>query len=158
MCSKNISRFFFTQNKNVQLSLLSSKNASTEICNLVYKRAILHNEPHPRKNINKHIPIHHASQQDITHADVIILCVKSYQVKQAMLDITASLSEKSVEQRHLWVLQISTDVKQKEREELKPMVKYVANMHGNEVAGRELLLTLADYLLQIPEQSCLQFG
>ena len=39
--------------------------------------------------------------------------------------------------RQLWVVKISTE---NQRSDLKPMVKYVANMHGNEVVGRELLL------------------
>ena len=43
-------------------------------------------------------------------------------------------------------MKISTD--QGERSDLKPMVKYVANMHGNEVVGRELLLAFIEYLVQ----------
>ena len=45
--------------------------------------------------------------------------------------------------RQLWVVKISTE---NQRSDLKPMVKYVANMHGNEVVGRELLLGLIEYL------------
>ena len=47
--------------------------------------------------------------------------------------------------RDLWVLLIS---KNPETEILlKPNVKYVANMHGNEAVGRELLLHLSQHLL-----------
>ena len=56
------------------------------------------------------------------------------------------LSETSWGGRELWVMQISTDIN-KERSELKPMFKYVANMHGNEAVGRELLLALPEFLL-----------
>ena len=58
-----------------------------------------------------------------------------------------ALSGKTCQNRSLWVLQISTDA-HKTRSELKPMVKYVANMHGNEVVGKELILRLANYLLE----------
>ena len=34
------------------------------------------------------------------------------------------------------------------RDLLVPMVKYVANMHGNEVIGREMMLALSKYLLK----------
>ena len=57
------------------------------------------------------------------------------------------LSETSWGGRELWMIQISTDVNQ-ERSQLKPMFKYVANMHGNEAVGRELLLSLPEFLLE----------
>ena len=60
-----------------------------------------------------------------------------------------SLPETSVHHRKLWVIQISTDIQKDEREELKPMVKYVGNMNGNEAVGRELLLILIRYLLTL---------
>ncbi|UXI14639.1 Mg2+ and Co2+ transporter [Sarcoptes scabiei] len=49
------------------------------------------------------------------------------------------LSEKSVNGWPLTVIEISLNP-------VKPEFKYVANMHGNEVLGRELLLRLADFL------------
>lgn len=53
---------------------------------------------------------------------------------------------KSVQGRDLWVALVSDDV-QNEQKLLKPHVKLVANMHGNEAVGRELLLELLVYLV-----------
>ena len=55
------------------------------------------------------------------------------------------LDGKSVQGRELWVMKISTEKNQ--RSDLKPMVKYIANMHGNEPTGRELLLAFIEYLV-----------
>ncbi|XP_017465462.1 PREDICTED: carboxypeptidase E-like [Rhagoletis zephyria] len=54
------------------------------------------------------------------------------------------LSEKSVSGWPLTVIELSSNPG--EHQLLKPEFKYVANMHGNEVLGREMLLRLADYL------------
>lgn len=53
---------------------------------------------------------------------------------------------KSVQNRDLWVLEISENVHQRSLGE--PMFKYVANMHGDETVGRELMIFLAQYLLK----------
>ncbi|KAL0868000.1 hypothetical protein ABMA27_008658 [Loxostege sticticalis] len=52
---------------------------------------------------------------------------------------------KSVQGRKLLVLQITKDVGL--RHETRPAFKYVANMHGDEAVGRELVIDLAKYLL-----------
>ncbi|XP_040575872.1 carboxypeptidase D [Lepeophtheirus salmonis] len=54
---------------------------------------------------------------------------------------------KSVEGRELWVLRVTVGAHEEDRKLRKPMFKYVANMHGNEALGRELVIYLSDYLL-----------
>jgi len=54
---------------------------------------------------------------------------------------------KSVQGRDLLVLEISKNV-DKSRQVGKPMFKWVANMHGNEAVGRQLVIFMAQYLLE----------
>ena len=51
---------------------------------------------------------------------------------------------KSVQNRELWVMRITDNPSVQEPGE--PMFKYVANMHGDEVIGREIVIYLIQYL------------
>lgn len=53
----------------------------------------------------------------------------------------------SVENRQLYVLQVTANVSD-ERALMRPMFKWVGNMHGNEVVGRQVIIFMAIYLLQ----------
>ncbi|CAH0548742.1 unnamed protein product [Brassicogethes aeneus] len=53
---------------------------------------------------------------------------------------------KSVRNRELWALEINANVQN--RSLLTPMFKYVANMHGDESLGRQLMVYLALYLIK----------
>ena len=57
------------------------------------------------------------------------------------------LDEKTHHDRQLWVVRLSTE-EQGERSDLKPMVKYVANMHGDETVGRELMVYFIEHLVK----------
>lgn len=80
-----------------------------------------------------------------------------YHSEEQMLDLFARLAKKyphlarvhslgsSLEGRDLAAIEISGYVQR--RPLLMPMFKYVANMHGDETVGREMLIYLAQYLL-----------
>ncbi|KAL1501685.1 hypothetical protein ABEB36_006969 [Hypothenemus hampei] len=52
---------------------------------------------------------------------------------------------RSVKNRELWAIHINSNVHN--RTLLTPMFKYVANMHGDESIGRQLMIYLAEYLI-----------
>ncbi|XP_041347902.1 carboxypeptidase M-like [Gigantopelta aegis] len=52
---------------------------------------------------------------------------------------------KSVDGANLWVIVIGENAS--DHVTLRPHVKYIANMHGNEVIGREILLHFAEFLV-----------
>ena len=54
---------------------------------------------------------------------------------------------RSVLGKEMWVIQLAQNVTG-ERPLLRPMVKIVANMHGDETLGRQLTLLLSSYILQ----------
>lgn len=55
-----------------------------------------------------------------------------------------SSAGKSVQNRELWVMKISDNVTVAEDE---PEFRYIANMHGDEVVGKEMLIDLINYLV-----------
>lgn len=75
-----------------------------------------------------------------------------FELSQKYPEITKLYSiGESVEGRKLWALEISENPGKHGL--LKPEFKYVANMHGNEIVGREILLHLARLLVENYKQS-----
>lgn len=62
---------------------------------------------------------------------------------------------RSVEGRELWAVEISTTPG--DQTAFKPNVKYIGNMHGDEVVGRELLMRFIDRLLNDPSPAVRSF-
>ncbi|XP_067866654.1 carboxypeptidase D-like [Heterodontus francisci] len=69
-----------------------------------------------------------------------LFCIQQHQPSITYLHTIG----KSIQGRDLWVMVI-TGHNPKENHVGKPNVKYVGNMHGNEVVGRELLIHLINY-------------
>ena len=67
-------------NKNIQVSLLSKqqKQKHYSFTNI--------------EQYTKLIPINHTTKHDLQRADVLLLCVKSYQVKKTLTQLASSLS------------------------------------------------------------------
>lgn len=90
---------------------------------------------------------HRILQHDNHHNDDEILAIlNEIHVRCPNITYLYDLPLKSVENRPLRVIVFSDHPK--DHEILEPQFKYVANMHGNEVVGREMLLFLAEYLCQ----------
>lgn len=84
------------------------------------------------------------TQLEFVYHDYESMTLLLHSVHKQYPDITRLYSiGKSVQGRELWVISISAT-----QEDVigRPEVKYIGNMHGNEVVGRELLLHLTSYL------------
>jgi murein tripeptide amidase MpaA len=79
-----------------------------------------------------------------THYEELQHLLQSLEQKYPHLARVFSIG-KSVKGRDLLVLEISENVYRRNLGE--PMFKYVANMHGDEAVGRQLLIILGQYLL-----------
>ena len=67
-------------------------------------------------------------------------------VTNAYPEITSMFSiGKSVKGRDLWVIKLSNNVKENDS---RPEFKYIANMHGDEIVGREIMVRLIKDLAQ----------
>ncbi|XP_071532744.1 carboxypeptidase D-like [Panulirus ornatus] len=78
------------------------------------------------------------------HYEDIVTLAKSLKEQHPHLVDFYSIGQ-SVQSRDLLVIKISENVQ--ERGHMEPMFKYVANMHGDETVGRELMVYLTHYLI-----------
>lgn len=72
-------------------------------------------------------------------------CLKNMTERHSNLAKLHSIGQ-SVSGRNIWALEVTEGVG--DRPLLRPMFKYVANIHGDETVGRELVYRLASYLLE----------
>lgn len=79
------------------------------------------------------------------HYDEMLQVLKTLVERHPKISKLYDIGE-SIEGRKLWVIEISD--RPGVHQILKPEFRYIANMHGNEAVGRELLLNLAKLLLE----------
>ncbi|KAG6443020.1 hypothetical protein O3G_MSEX002659 [Manduca sexta] len=117
------------------------RQTAPEWVNLTVTRRSDEGDRSPRHAING------ISAEDFVHHDYAKMEAFLKNLNKAYPNITKLSSiGKSVEGRELYVLEVTRDPGV--HVPGKPEFKYVANMHGNEVVGREMLLLLAKYLCQ----------
>jgi len=99
------------------------------------------------------------TQNNFNFIDLSFLSPKSFELKYpSYIQITRKLKllqrkypkiislfsiGKSTKLKNLWVIKISDNV---QIDEIEPEFKYIANMHGNEIVGRELMVKLIEDL------------
>ena len=98
-------------------------------------------------------------RNSIAHDSMNIVSIKTKalyptpeEIEQELKSITTQYPEiskmfsigKSIKQRNLWVIKLSRDVA---TDDNRPEFKYIANMHGDEIVGREIMVKLIKDLL-----------
>lgn len=103
------------------------------------------------------LSIQHINTFTLPEIEDFLLTKPSYHSHAELTKVFANLTEKypklakihslgkSVDAQDLIAIEITKDVG--ERKLLVPMFKFVGNMHGDETVGREMLIYLAQYLL-----------
>lgn len=89
----------------------------------------------------KECPLQEYSSNQEIFDDIVDLATKHFHLAKPF---TIGLSSKG---QQLVGIRISKDIR-KPRKLMKPMMRFVGNIHGNEAVGREILLHLARHLLE----------
>ena len=114
-------------------------------------------EVYGRRGLNKELDRLEVPHFDLHNVDLFSANAASYPTPEQIEDRLESLHQQyskltrlfsigqSAQGRKLWVMKIS---KNPELDEVKPEVKYISSMHGDEIAGRELLMNWIEELLK----------
>lgn len=149
--AKDVSEAFFITEKNPQLIRLLKQRPELTIDHMSEKGFELYGP----KNTETFLKTNNVQyyKAHLAHQFYRDQYPTPEEIEQSLKDVAAQFPKlsslysigKSTKKRDLWVMKLTSDTRSSD---LKPKFKYVANMHGDEIVGRELMVLFIKDLLQ----------